>query len=173
MAPISLLVRTLSIAFACVGLGVLPATDVFAQARGRLRICKQHSAADYGSHQEWWKTPVLIPAESVFLDFGLISNPAAPLLKLKIVTLQPARIEGDAKCTTINAVISNQGSDQDVLFGVIADPALPRVRTIAPKDQRILMFCCLKKTPDKEPNSVGSLFVDLPTIEAFIEQEFR
>ena len=67
----------------------------------------------------------------LFTDVGTISDAASPWIKLRVTTLERARIAGEARCATVRAAISGP-----LYFGRKHEGAI--VTHIAPADGRLL-----------------------------------
>lgn len=130
-----------------------------AASLGQLNICKENKAEDYDdANAKWWKQEVAIPAGTVFLDVGRVDDNASPSIRLRVVTLQDARLYGDVRCAKVSATMAE--TKPSYKFGSVT--VGPLITSISPEDKRVL-------TSEGAPTPG----IDLPPVEATISAPIR
>lgn len=154
-------------------LAAFPFSDCKAASVGKLEICKDNDEKDYDpENQPWWRAEVVVPAGMVFVDIGMTDDPSAPPIKLRIVTLQSARIAGHQKCATVSAAIANNTERFGDKFG--AAYVGPLITSVAPADKRILEVEGQASTDGKlAGRKMAPYDGDLPNVQATVKTEFR
>lgn len=139
---------------------VVPHTSSDAGSRGVLQICKKDKPGDHAD-PEFWYREVIIPAQTTFSDVGT-SNAGTAWAKLRILTLEDARLSGKMRCARVRGEI---GGPQDWGTKHVG----PVVRTVRQADDRLLEVLL----PGRGRSAALWPWADVPPIEATVATDFK
>lgn len=147
--------------------------NAFSASVGKLQICKQDTEQEYDEEQQkWWRAEVVVPAGMIFVDIGMVNDNDAPPIKLRVITLQTARLSGHQRCANVSAAISTDTERFGDKFGTAY--VGPLITSVAPNDGRLLNVEGQATTNGKLPGrNMAPYDGDLPEVEATIVSEFK